>query len=358
MTERTHYKYPSINQYRHFVKDVTHLTRYQGDDENGKAIYNMLTPLPTIHLTRSVKTHGTCASITLDIESKTMWAGSPKRILEEDMPDHKVYEEGEPRPKKKDNAGFTKFVNHNCADVLRMFNRIKEAHPEETKEGRITIFCEWAGGSIQKGVGISGTEKFMNVFEYHINDDTFLPDIGLTEGLDGIYNIHDFGTALFSIDLNEPQDYVNSMVDACLAVEDLCPIGVFFGKEGIGEGHVYSTVYKGVRLRFKVKGEKHSNSKTKNLAPVDPEKLASIKEFVDYCYTENRFEQGLEKVFQGDDIEVRRVGEFLGWVTRDILKEESDTLEASGLTKKEVTKPGTNKAKAWFGQKVIEQDGF
>lgn len=45
-----------------------------------------------------------------------------------------------------------------------------------------------------------------------------------------------------------------------------------------------------------MKGEKHSASKVKTLAAVDPERLVNITEFVEYAVTENRLEQGTQKV--------------------------------------------------------------
>ena len=101
---------------------------------------------------------------------------------------------------------------------------------------------------------------------------------------------------------------------------------------------------------FKVKGEKHSVSKVKTLAAVDPEKLASIEAFVKYACTETRMEQGIQEI----GLDFTLVGPFLGWMNRDIIKEESDVLAASNLSMNVVGKFISNKAKSFYLTKLSE----
>ncbi|AKJ73524.1 RNA ligase 2 [Salmonella phage 40] len=103
-------------------------------------------------------------------------------------------------------------------------------------------------------------------------------------------------------------------------------------------------------LWFKVKGEKHSVSKVKTLAEVDPIRLQHMREFVEYAVTENRLEQGLGEV----GLDQAKIGEFIGWVNRDINKEEGDVLEANALTMKDVAKFISNKSRGWYMQKLNE----
>ena len=118
----------------------------------------------------------------------------------------------------------------------------------------------------------------------------------------------------------------------------------------VGEGLVYKIDTEKGTIRFKVKGEKHSSSKVKKLAPVDTEKLNSIREFAEYSVTESRLEQGIEKVFTSvnEEIDIRKMGNFLRWITNDIIKEEMDTLKDNGLEPKEITKAVSNIARQWF----------
>jgi len=118
----------------------------------------------------------------------------------------------------------------------------------------------------------------------------------------------------------------------------------------IGEGIVYKTDTERGTLRMKVKGEKHSSSKVKTLAPVNTEKLNSVKEFAEYSVTNSRLNQGIEKVFttHNQEIDIKKIGEFLKWIANDIIKEEMDTLKDNGLEPKDVTSEISNVARKWF----------
>jgi hypothetical protein len=76
-----------------------------------------------------------------------------------------------------------------------------------------------------------------------------------------------------------------------------------------------------------VKGEKHSNSKIKKLATVDVEAIEDIRQFIDYAVTENRMQQGIDKMIEMKiPLEIKSTGEYLRWVYNDVIKEETDTI--------------------------------
>ena len=135
-----------------------------------------------------------------------------------------------------------------------------------------------------------------------------------------------------------------------MAVEEECPVGKAFGNSGTGEGIVWKCDTEKGTIRFKVKGEKHSSSKVKTLAPVDTEKLNSVREFAEYAVTESRLEQGIEKVFTSinEEIDIKKLGNFLKWIANDVIKEELDTLKDNGLEPKDVTSAISNIARNWF----------
>ena len=118
----------------------------------------------------------------------------------------------------------------------------------------------------------------------------------------------------------------------------------------ISEGIVWSCNVDGVVHRFKVKGEKHSSSKHKSsLAPVDVEKIASIREFVDYAVTESRFNQSIEKVFPNNEpVDIKKLGALMKWITDDVTKEEMDTMKANNLEPKDVNKYISTKVREMF----------
>lgn len=137
-----------------------------------------------------------------------------------------------------------------------------------------------------------------------------------------------------------------------IAVEECCPVGKFFGKEGVGEGIVF-TAEIDQDLKFKSKGEKHSVTKVKKLNPIDAEVMNSINEFVDSVITENRLEQGVT-FFKENNIEVdsKNTGQFLSWVVRDVLKEENDTIVNNNLDEKKVKNAIVTKSRTWFLNKI------
>ncbi|CAF4132204.1 unnamed protein product, partial [Adineta steineri] len=170
-----------------------------------------------------------------------------------------------------------------------------------------------------------------------------------------IYNIFDFPIYEIEIDFESPKLSQNKLIEITQEVERQCPVGKYFNQTGIGEGVVWTEwAQTHGSLTFKVKGEEHSVSKVKTLAPVDTEKLESIKEFIEYACTENRMRQGLDYLREQQlTIEMKNVGTFIKWLVNDIIKEEKDTMNASNIDEKDVSRAVPNKAKSWFQQQLI-----
>lgn len=79
------------------------------------------------------------------------------------------------------------------------------------------------------------------------------------------------------------------------------------------------------------------------------DKLNSIKEFVDYAVTESRFNQAIEKVFgTKENMDVKKMGDFIRWIVNDVLKEEMDTMVKNGIEPKDVNKYISAKAREMF----------
>jgi len=106
-------------------------------------------------------------------------------------------------------------------------------------------------------------------------------------------------------------------------------------------------------LRFKTKGEKHKNTKSKNIINIDPEIQKNINDFIEYAVTENRLNQGIEVVFtqQNEPLDIRKMGSFLRWIAKDIEAEEMDVIIKSNLEIKLLTKSISAKARTWFLKK-------
>lgn len=328
-------KFPSIEQFRNVVATINRNFNYVGLDENGEAIYDQSLPKPTITFKGTVKLHGTNAGISYNNEAG-VWAQSRENII----------------TSQKDNAGFAFFVESKDTVFRELFDIIATHNNIDCDTNTITIYGEWAGKGIQKGVGISNLlEKTYFVFGVKITPHTetederkenpaYWVDSSYVEYVNHrIYNIEDFETYSIDIDFNMPQLVQNQLSELTLAIEEQCPVANAFGFEGIGEGIVWTAEFKGVVHRFKVKGEKHSSSKVKTLAAVDTEKLNSITEFVEYAVTDSRFNQALENVFPNNEpVDTKKLGDVIRWVVNDIIKEETDTLASNGLEPKDVNK--------------------
>lgn len=157
----------------------------------------------------------------------------------------------------------------------------------------ISVFGEWCGGNIQKNVAICNLPKTFFVFAALLTGPgdrhTWLDSSALKAG--PILNVDDYGVFSIEVDFSRPELAQNELADLTQAVEDKCPVAAAFGFPGLGEGIVWTADFKRERLRFKVKGEKHSATKVKTIAKVDTEKVASAVEFVESVVTKNRVEQ-------------------------------------------------------------------
>ncbi len=336
-------KYPSIDQFRNVVRQVTSMTQYQGKDEEGKAIYDNTVSLPTLTFKGTVKLHGTNAGVGYNPSTGEIWAQKRTDLC----------------TVEKDNAGFAFFVEKNKMAFEHIFGLIVDykMFGDVKSEDTITLYGEWCGGNIQKGVALSELDKMFVIFGLKINEEwVSCHELYLGAESKGIYNINIFPTFSIDIDFNNPALSQNELSDLTIAVEEECPVGKALGVSGIGEGIVYTNDDMDHRLQFKVKGEKHSATKVKKLAKVDTEKLNSISEFVEYAVTENRLNQGIEQVFttKGEEIDIKQMGAFLKWVMSDICKEEMDTLVENNLEPKDVAKSVSNKARGWFMAKLEE----
>ena len=335
--------FPSIDQFRTIVKNVKDTTAFIGIDENGKAVFNYDVEYPTITFSGTVKLHGTNTGICYDTNSEEIWFQSRENII----------------TPEKDNAGFAFFANFIKEDFRNYFEVLEETY--NIKDSIISIFGEWAGPGIQKGVGISKiSKKSFFIFDVKITPNDLennkvswlnLKDIQWLD-LDSVFYICGFPTYTIDIDFNQPELIQNKLVELTEAVEAACPVSkqLKVEDECIGEGIVWRAKVNNEVFRFKVKGEAHSSSKEKTIASVDIEKINSINEFVEYAVTENRLLQGVEQVFtsKGEELDIKKMGDFIKWVSNDVIKEESDTMVENNLEPKDIGSTLSTKARKWF----------
>lgn len=326
--------FPSIEQFRNVIREVKLNTDYKGKDEDGKAIYRSEGLYPQITFTGTIKVHGTNAAVLFDGDE--MWCQSRSNIIDP----------------LKDNAGFATWVHSKREMFIPLMQKM---HRELGLDNNdiLAVYGEWAGGNIQKGVAVTGLEKFFAVFGVRVirgEEYTWVVPDFWHNNLGGdifkrgerLFSIYDFPYHRVTINFNNPEEAQNKLGELTLQIEEECPVGKYFGVSGVGEGIVW-TAYRdnGQQYCFKIKGAKHSNSKVKVLAAVDTEKVANVKVMADKVCTENRMQQGRDWIINQEGVDASRpenLGTFLKWLNGDIFKEEMDTIVDSGLTPKEVSK--------------------
>ena len=335
------YKYPSIGQFRNAVQSVRYHAQFIGKDANGDPIYDETLKAPTLEYEGTIKTHGTNAAIVIDYTGDEVVSSYQSR--------------SQVITPEKDNCGFAKWcLERDLAQTLD-FSQSFPTCPV------VKIYGEFCGKGIQKGTAVSELNKMFIIFSIQVGDvvwansKIFFNKFSLPEL--NTYTVYDFQTYKMNIDFNKPEESTNKMVDLVQEVERECPVGRKLGVSGIGEGIVWKCITEDwddePRFWFKTKGEKHQSSKTKTLVPVDVERLDSIKELAKTFVTESRLNQGMETM----TFDRKNLGSFLGWISQDIIKEESDTISQNGFAVKEVCNEAVKMAREWFFQKEKEKIG-
>lgn len=228
-----HLSFPSIEQYRTVIKTVRDNCSY----------HNL--PLPVLFFNGTVKLHGTNASVVYDVKDNLVYAQSRSRVLS----------------LVNDNAGFCQWFESNKFLFQEWLKSIAKSEFRY-----ISVYGEWCGGNIQRGVGICQLSKMFVVFAIrftNLNDEGNpvsiwnMDDIVVPENDIGLYSINKFSNYQIKIDFNCPEEAQNQLINITEGVEAECPVAKYFGVSGIGEGVVWHTSFNNNTLLFKVKGERH-----------------------------------------------------------------------------------------------------
>jgi hypothetical protein len=349
--EKKIYKFPSIEQFRNVIHEVSHRTRYRGREENGEIIYDDSATLPTLLFRGSVKLHGSNGGI--------VWVWNPLAFEYE----FQVQSRGNILTPTSDNAGFATFVYTRKTDAL-LAKVMKSVKDLGYTPQVVSVYGEWCGGNIQKGVAINGLDKMFVIFAVKI-DEMWLSDeqlMKIKSPEENIFNILDYPLYHVEIDFNNPKEAVEKMTKMVIDVETECPVGKAFGKTGIGEGIVWvceTQGWEGSRYWFKTKGDEHKSSGTKEKIPVDIERVNSINKLVDSFLTESRLNQGLSFLNEfKHEMSRKSTGHYVKWVVDDIVKEELDTIVGNGFEVKEISKTISDKARKWFFERLDEGVGL
>lgn len=332
-------KYSEIEQFRNVIQQVIYNTRYIGKDNNGQPMFDGEKELPKIKFLGTIKTHGTNAGVIFKPNENgeyIYYTQSRTNII----------------TPTKDNAGFSTFIN--TKPILELLKTLPEDIFNSEELPIIQIYGEFVGKGIQKGVSVSELTKRMVIFGVKVNniwvDNETLKNVKLEEH--NIYNILDFKTYEIEIDFNNPKESADIMSKMLEEVEKECPVGKAFGVSGVGEGIVFKPIdkeYNNSRYFFKIKGDEHKGTSTKEKVPVDMERVNSIKELVETIVARPRLEQGLEYLRQeGLEPDRKNLGTYIKWVYNDVIKEELDTIMSNGFEPKDVSGEISKRARDFF----------
>lgn len=344
--EHTHYKFNSIEQFRHQHKALKDFIYYV-DTINDEVIFDYTRQLPVVTIECIEKIHGTYAGIVY--ANGEIYAQSRNNVIVIGA----------------DNAGFALFVEQQKQEFTDIFDFIKQTH--ELKEDDVIILSgEWAGGSIQKNSALSGVDKKLLLFSnFKVNHSdggvtTYSTNSILTDNIN-IFNIQHLPETTFTVtvDFNDELSinaFLASMEQSIEKLEESSPTGRALGKpNNIGEGYVCTFTANNPRgqtkqFTFKCKGEKHSKSNiSKTPSAKSQEDLTALNVFVDSICHSWRFEQGVvETCGNVDSVDIKHMGAYLKFVTMDTLKEEQDLIVNSGFEVKQIMQRVNDRAKKYF----------
>lgn len=335
-----HIPFPSIERFRHIVKEIGFHAAYTGKDATGEPIYDFTRPLPSIHFRGTVKLHGTNAGVTWNAIDG-IYAQSREQVI----------------TVENDNAGFARFVQENHDSFRDLFLRIV-ADNNVLPNWYVSIFGEWAGKGIMKKMAINNVDKSFYIFGVKITnpndieDHKWVPFEVYQDPLHRIYNITNFTTYGVDVDFANPEASVEVLEKMIADVEAECPVAAAFGHKGLGEGIVFTGEWNGKNYRFKAKGEKHETVNIKDKISIAPKLVASYTAFAEYAVGDGRMEQAYSAVCSDGRPTIQQTGAVIKWVCQDVLKEEADVLKANGFEWKDVQGYVSAQARKLFMKKV------
>jgi hypothetical protein len=334
----------------------------------------MFVPFPKIHAYHDAISH---ARRTRELDARrpgeTLYRGTVK--LHGSNAGVRVPRDGAIYPQSRnraldlasDNFGFAAFAFAQEQAIQEIARLVK------TRVGvrDLTLFGEWIGPGVQKGVAIAqlparqwvlfavaATEFAVPVFF----DMCQIGQLSCPEA--GIYNVLDAGDVTIPIDLSSPASCTRAaeaINEHTQRVEDACPWAARFGLDGIGEGLVWTPIggYEDPGLCFKSKGVKHKGepgSRLVKAASPTAEQFASIDAFVAVAVDSERVAQGVAYMREvGRPIDMTTTGAFLDWIVGDVFAEMQWEILALNVDSPPLRKAITAAAaRAWRGTVAAE----
>lgn len=290
---------------------------------------------PKVTYKSKVKLHGTNAAIQVHPDG-TIVCQSRNNII----------------TPERDNDGFARWVEEN-----------KEAWSESKTDKLFVVYGEFCGGNIQNGVALNQIkEKQFAIFALYFVESDYLevrPE-KIRYFVPELKNVHiiPWHPLTVTVDYCLTSEYLTALTEEInqevLRIEACDPwVKDNFGFEGLGEGLVFyplgfPTKEKFSEFAFKAKGEKH-RTVTAKPATVTAASAESVTAFAELVVTPARLEQGVRAISDGQlTFDIKKVGEFIGWICKDVQKETACELEESDLTWKAVSGAVSLKARGFY----------
>ncbi len=339
-------KYNKIGDFKKVIRSIKDQAKYDG-----------IARLPTIEFDGTEKIHGTNAAVCYS-HSDGFWVQSRERVL----------------TIAEDNLGCAYAAYKHENEWTTLLLDLAKSHNVDLDNEILTIYYEWAGGSIQKKSALTGLDKRSIIFA-HAKVSPLLPDPKIVKSEhqpaywvdtvddDGnyimnaeaeIYNVLAYTTWRIEINFNNPEASVNDLNKTLHDNESNSPIGKYMGIENnVLEGMVWTgRNTDGTLLKFKVKGEKHTVSKVRTLKPVDDVKEQAKNDLIKLVCNPSRLEQGWQLIFGANNEKKRPektdIPDFLRWVINDIMDEHVDDYFEANIEPKELNGKISTVARIWF----------
>lgn len=301
-----------------------------------------------VYFSGTVKLHGTNAGVRITSDGELI-PQSRNRELTLD----------------KDNCGFAAFVLQPKVKrhLVDLASSIPEWSPKSIDIESMTIYGEWVGPGIQKGVAVNQLpDKQFVIFAAGVTTPTedgsvmrfvdllapeemIAPDLRIR----AINEVPVRGARVDLLSRGECTRFAEELNALTAEVDERCPWAkALFDIDGVGEGYVWRPAgkhFQNTDLFFKVKGAKHGEKGAEKKARTAAPNLESVERFVEHAVTEDRVRNAIDHLKElGKPITMQSTGDYLKRMNTDIIEECGDELVASGLEWKQVQKAVTAEA--------------
>lgn len=234
---------------------------------------------------------------------------------------------------------------------------------EKLKEDAPVIIAgEWIGPGVQKSVAIEKLPKrAFVILSISVNDiwQPCEPYAEIHAEEEGIYNISRGGFFASTLDINNPEPYMERMNKVTLEVEAECPFGKSFSISGIGEGIVWRPVRDDLRgdakFWLKTKGPLHRISTTNKLPKNtgNMEQREKARALAEAAVGEMRLQQGWDWMDEMGIVKDKSgITRFNGWLAKDVQVEEKMKIEELGVDKQVLKRAIAEIGKKWYFDKL------